>query len=681
TPPIPPLVRGGAGKATEYIYFPQPYPLVRVAAQAENLPRLNRYEAFTCLVPGSTLGDPQIDRDADGRVRYGWKKNTPPVGPAEQAKLIERKLLAADEALLQLRDVHSGKAVRAHSGSVYWNEYRGRWVMIAVEVFGTSMLGEVWYAEADSPVGPWVYAAKIVTHEKYSFYNPKHHPFFDANGGRTIYFEGTYTHTFSGNDDATPRYDYNQMMYRLDLEDERLALPVAVYRSGDVPTADSLASRAAHGGPAAFDSLAFFAPDRPAPGTRPVRIVANDDSRQSALVLGDEREKAAAVFYALPPDVDDPPETTVPLYVFCDAAQDRFAYSTNRDCQHEGFERLEQPLCRVWTSPYARCARSDRLQAVDEPLEPHVTIDRLKPVTTSGAPVTALAVSTDGHTIVAGSQAGVELLGWPGLKTTRRLDVDLEHVHDLAFSPDGKRLAVAGGTPAQWGSVVMYAWPSLKRLYEQSVHDDVVYSVTWQSDSTGWASASHDGMVNLHRADNGKLIATLAGHSRGVRAVCFLDEGGVLVSAGLDHTLRVWNATSGERLRSLDHHTAAVHDLSVRPATAGSEHAGPPMVASVSDDRTIRLWQPTIGRMVRFVRLAEAVPLAVEWTADGLRLLVTADDGRLRLIDPDTAAVTGVLPALDGWAWSLAVHPDGEHALVGGPGGVVRRVRIVPAEE
>ena len=70
-------------------------------------------------------------------------------------------------------------------------------------------------------LGPWVYALKVVTHDRYSFYNPKQHPMFDKEGGRFIFFEGTYTHTFSGNADATPRYDYNQIMYRLDLDDPR----------------------------------------------------------------------------------------------------------------------------------------------------------------------------------------------------------------------------------------------------------------------------------------------------------------------------------------------------------------------------------------------------------------------------------------------------------------------------
>jgi hypothetical protein len=48
------------------------------------------------------------------------------------------------------------------------------------------------------------------------------HAFFDQDAGRLIYFEGTYTSTFSGNPDPTPRYDYNQIMYRLDVDDPRL---------------------------------------------------------------------------------------------------------------------------------------------------------------------------------------------------------------------------------------------------------------------------------------------------------------------------------------------------------------------------------------------------------------------------------------------------------------------------
>ena len=47
----------------------------------------------------------------------------------------------------------------------------------------------------------------------------------DEDGGKTIYFEGTYTTTFSREGNPTSRYDYNQMIYQLDLSDERLKLP------------------------------------------------------------------------------------------------------------------------------------------------------------------------------------------------------------------------------------------------------------------------------------------------------------------------------------------------------------------------------------------------------------------------------------------------------------------------
>ena len=96
--------------------------------------------------------------------------------------------------------------------------------MIVLEIGGEhSMLGDVWYAEADAPEGPWGPAVRILSHDTYSFYNPKHHPFLDEENGRLIYFEGTYTLQFSGAPIPTPRYDYNQIMYRLDLDDPRLA--------------------------------------------------------------------------------------------------------------------------------------------------------------------------------------------------------------------------------------------------------------------------------------------------------------------------------------------------------------------------------------------------------------------------------------------------------------------------
>ena len=371
---------------TQYLYFASPYPLVRVPATAEALADLSQYEAFTCLAEGSGPKERRLDRDDRGVLHYGWKRGTAPLNPQQQAELVRSGRMRSDEALLHLQDVETGKAVLAHGGSVYFNAHRDRYVMIAVQSYGSSFLGEVWYAEADTPLGPWVYARKIVTHDKYSFYNPKQHPYFDQDGGRRIFFEGTYASTFSGNEHPTPRYDYNQLMYMLDLSDDRLALPVAVYRAREGDGGETYFTRSATTGftrsattgrktempeneredsETARDShrsrtelpdgakIAFFALDRPVAGAVPVFV---DDDESGTLRFGahDRRkggDEPQPLFYVLTVDAADGPATRTPLYEYKHRTTGRRAYTTDDSWEADGFERTDQPVAGVWRSP------------------------------------------------------------------------------------------------------------------------------------------------------------------------------------------------------------------------------------------------------------------------------------------------------------------------------------------
>ena len=308
-------VEGGV----DYLYYADPYPLVRVRANVDAFLDLGQYEAFTCLRPGSTEKAPQFDRDGDGSPRYLWRKGAPILdGPAEDRRIGSGQI-DRSSALHPLRDVATGRAVVAHRGSVFFNEFRNRWVMIAVEIGGTtSMLGEVWFAEADDPLGPWVYAHKVVTHDRYSFYNPKQHPLLAKDGGRTIFFEGTYTTSFSGNTDATPRYEYNQVMYKLDLGDDRLNLPVPVYRQGNELTLRT------PGLP-----IAFFAHDRPGPGTIPLRL-------------------GPIEVHGLPTESGNAPPTTILLNEISGPDGNPPTFVTEGQPGAVGQTR---PIARVWSNP------------------------------------------------------------------------------------------------------------------------------------------------------------------------------------------------------------------------------------------------------------------------------------------------------------------------------------------
>ncbi len=218
-----------------YVYFTAPYPVLRVRADMKSYLDLATYEAYTCLQPGTRHGGkrkdpPQLDRDVLVRLIWAWKKDTPPLNPKDQQDLIAAGKMTRAESPLRLQDADGGKPILLNNSSCNWNAYRKKYVMIASEAMGATMLGEVWYSESDRPEGPWTHARKIITHankpgDAHDFYNPLHHAFFDRDGGRLIYIEGSYVNTFSGNAHPTPHYEYNQIMYRLNLADPRLRLP------------------------------------------------------------------------------------------------------------------------------------------------------------------------------------------------------------------------------------------------------------------------------------------------------------------------------------------------------------------------------------------------------------------------------------------------------------------------
>ena len=338
---------------------------VRSPADAESIRSIDRYEAFTPLRRGAraSLGAAALERDARGRLVWGWKRDTPPMTRELWDRLVAAGHVTPREAWYRLMDTESGQAITPHHGSVRWNPHRRRWVMIRSEIGGASFLGEVYYAEADTPLGPWAYARKILTHartvpgkapqsaeeqETQTFYNPVHHPEFDRNRGRQIFFEGTLSATFSDSN-PIPGYDYNQIMYSLDLEDPRLYVPVAIYR-GRTP-AGGWSYRTYHDREEASAprELAFFAPDRPRAGTVAMReeigpgalprLTADPQTRQPAGSTGSRDTRGPIRFYcAVAPDVP----ATVALYEVRDATG--WIYTTQP-------VPGARPVCRVWPAP------------------------------------------------------------------------------------------------------------------------------------------------------------------------------------------------------------------------------------------------------------------------------------------------------------------------------------------
>jgi len=252
--PWGPAVHTDMGSAP-YVFYRSMH---RVPADPAAMGDPDNYQAWTPLRPDG-LGGYDVDLDSDGVALWEWRADAPMV---DYHGVDDGTLPEPYSPWHQAMEPDTGETPVLHQGGLSWNPVRGRWIHVYTESFGvSSLIGEIWYAEGDTPVGPWTWTRQIMSHDSYSFYNPIWHPWFASDGGERVLFEGTYT-GWLGTEDRTPRHDYNQFLYALELDDPALALPAGFYEGPDGPAlARELTSDAAR---------IFAAYDREVADTQPI---------------------------------------------------------------------------------------------------------------------------------------------------------------------------------------------------------------------------------------------------------------------------------------------------------------------------------------------------------------------------------------------------------------------------
>ena len=149
-------------------------------------------------------------------------------------------------------------------------------------------------------------------------------------------------------------------------------------------------------------------------------------------------------------------------------------------------------------------------------------------------------------------------------------------INEIQYSPDGGRLAVAGGI-----GIWLCDTTTHQEIALLTGHTSNIDSISFSPDGRTLASGSWDDTIRLWDAVTGQHKRTLEGHTGYVNSVSFSPDGSTLAN-GSWGKIQLWDAVTGQHKRTLEGHTGWVRSVSFSPD--GST------LASGSDDGTVLLW-------------------------------------------------------------------------------------------
>lgn len=268
------------------------------------------------------------------------------------------------------------------------------------------------------------------------------------------------------------------------------------------------------------------------------------------------------------------------------------------------------------------------------------------------APTTRLAEAL--HVIrVSPPYGNPDLSSPPLLYAVTGGDRERRSVYGVTFSPRGDLLAASS-----YGLHV-YRAGSFGKVWSDTANR-TTGDPSFSPDGALIAAGLDDNSVTLWDAATGQRVRSLAGHSGWVFSTAWSPDGALLASGSYDGTVIIWDAQTGQLLRTLRRHQAWVSGVVFSPD--GS------LLASAGGDDRVILWDVQTGEQRHVFGGAGGWVYTVVFSPDGTQLAAGLTEGAIILWDVESGRL---IRALDGGGRSLAWSPDGALLAAGNPNGLV----------
>lgn len=286
------------------------------------------------------------------------------------------------------------------------------------------------------------------------------------------------------------------------------------------------------------------------------------------------------------------------------------------------------------------------------------TLPQIKPKAPLKPQIFDLAFSPDGKLIALAGFQEIRLLDPATKQVVAQLKGEADTIRAVAFSRDGKLLAAAGGLPARSGEVKIWDVEQRKLAHTIKGHSDCVYAAAFSPDGKSIATASYDKLIKLWDIASEKEIRTFKDHIDAIYALAFTLDGARLISGAADRTVKIWNAATGQRLYTLPEPQDGVNAIAVDPTGK--------LVAAGGLDKTIRIWSlgEKNGKLATSLIAHEDAILRLAWSPDGQYLLSSSADRTVKLFRASDLTEVKAFPESD-WVYGLQWAPDGKAFAIG----------------